>query len=176
MWKKLTAVATLAAGLLIGSVVPAEASNKPTKTEVPPFPVSWTIDSANCTQLPAGTTVTGSGMMTVETTTRVDQQGVTHVRFVAQAEGEASDQDGNAYVFRYANNYQIHNSVEQPHNYNGLMVDHFSLRGHGPAALSNGFTARGFEDFAVGTFGLDPISVHGDPFAFPSGPGLCDPP
>ena len=100
MWKKLTAVATLAAGLLIGSVVPAEASNKPTKTEVPPFPVSWTIDSANCTQLPAGTKVTGSGMMTVETTTRVDQQGVTHVRFVAQAEGEASDQDGNAYVFR----------------------------------------------------------------------------
>ena len=174
--KKLGAMVIAAATMLAtaASVLPAHAANNPSRSETS-FPVSWTVESANCTQIPAGTTVTGSGTMRVVTTTRVDVGGVQHERIDAHAEGSAVDQAGNQYSFRYDNILIIKNSLARPQVFNGLMVDAFGLHGHGPAAMTNGFTADFTEDRDALTAAITPRSVRGDPFAFPDIGGRCDP-
>ena len=175
--KKLGAIIIAAAATMIAtaaSVVPAHAANNPSRS-VTSHPVSWTIESANCTQIPAGTTVIGSGTITDVTTIRVDQSGVRHERTDSHAEGSAVDQDDNVYSFRYDSVATAQNSLASPQVFNGLFVDAFGLRGHGPAAMTNGFTADFTDDRNAGTFLINPRSVRGDPIAFPSGPSRCDP-
>ena len=79
------------------------------------------------------------------------------------------------YVFDYSNQSRVSNSVASPDIFTGLMTDHFSNSGSGPAKLNNGFVANvtfgpGEFDFAV-----DPISSFGDPLNFTDGTAACDP-
>ena len=104
--------------------------------------VSFVITSESCSNLPDGTTIEGSGTLKSITTTRTDANGITTVRNTSHARGTATDQDGNTYVFLYSNEFRVSNSAADPDMYSGLMTDHFSLSGPGPARLSNGFTAR----------------------------------
>ena len=138
------------------------------------FPVSFTITSDACSELPAGTTIEGSGTETSITRTRTDAGGLTTINNTSTARGTATDQAGNTYVFLYSNEFRVTNSAAEPGIFSGLMNDHFSLSGPGPAKLSNGFTARLETDFAT-FFDFDPIRANGDPISFPEGIAHCDP-
>ncbi len=135
--------------------------------------MSFVLTSETCSNLPAGTTIEGTGTEKSITRTRTDASGVTTIANTSIAHGTATDQDGNAYVFLYSNEFRVSNSTADPDLFTGLMNDHFSLSGPGPAKLSNGFTARITTDFLGFTF--DPIRAHGDPISFPEGIGHCDP-
>jgi hypothetical protein len=137
--------------------------------------VSFVISSDSCSELPDGTTIEGTGTSKSITTTRTDADGITTVRNTTHARGTATDQDGNTYVFLYSNEFRVSNSAADPTMYSGLMTDHFSLSGPGPAKLSNGFTAR-FTTDLEGFFNFfEPIHAHGDPISFPEGSAHCDP-
>jgi hypothetical protein len=136
-------------------------------------PVSFSLSSATCPNLPAGTTVNGSGP---EKSITVDKQrnGVETTINTTHAHGHATDQDGNAYVFNYSNHFRASNTTADPEVFSGKMVDSFSLAGRGPAKLHNGFLARFTTDFAT-FFNLQPIQSRGDPISFPDGAAHCDP-
>jgi hypothetical protein len=165
----LTALVT-AVGLVLSQGV---ADAAPGGATVERFPVSFVLTSETCSNLPAGTTIEGTGTEKSITRTRTDASGVTTIANTSIAHGTATDQDGNAYVFLYSNEFRVSNSTADPDLFTGLMNDHFSLSGPGPAKLSNGFTARITTDFVGFTF--DPIRAHGDPISFPEGIGHCDP-
>jgi hypothetical protein len=137
------------------------------------FPVSWELTSESCSNLPAGTTVEGTGTEKSITRTRTTAAGVTTVNNTTTATGTATDQDGNTYVFLYSNTFRVANSTADPGVFTGMMNDAFSLAGPGASRLSNGFTARITTDFE--TFLFDPIRTHGDPISFPEGEEHCDP-
>lgn len=144
------------------------------KTTVDSSPVSFTLSSATCSNLPNGTTVEGSGTET-SVTTVAERSGVTTVINSTHAFGTATDQDDRAYVFSYSNQFHVSNTVADPDLLTGIMTDHFSLSGSGPATLSNGFAANitASPDFSF--FSAEPINAHGDPIAFPEGTAHCDP-
>jgi hypothetical protein len=156
-----TAIALLA--------VPGAAAGSAT---VERFPVSWVLSSDTCSNLPAGTTVEGTGTMKSISRERTTAGGVTTLSNTSTATGTATDQDGNTYVFLYSNTFRASNSTTDPGVFTGIMNDAFSLAGPGPAKLSNGFTAR----ITITTFfRFDPIRAYGDPISFPEGEARCDP-
>jgi hypothetical protein len=160
-----------AVALVMGQGV---ADAAPSGATVESFPVSFVLTSETCSNLPAGTSVEGTGTEKSITRTRTDASGVTTIANTSIAQGTATDQDGNTYVFLYSNESRVSNSTADPDVFTGLMNDHFSLSGPGPAKLSNGFTARITTDF-VSFFTFDPIRANGDPISFPEGIGHCDP-
>ncbi len=135
--------------------------------------VGWTLESANCSTLPPGTTITGSGELTSKKTERT-KRGVTSLKFADHAEGTATDQNGNTYRWTYDNELSMENAPDWPLLFHGEMTDVFRLTG-GPIQLSNGFEAVTVEDQGAGTFAIYPESSYGDPFNFPTGPNRCDP-
>jgi hypothetical protein len=108
------------------------------------------------------------------TSERTDRNGVTTVMDTTHTRGTATDQAGNTYVFVYSNEFRVSNSTADPETFTGLMTDHFTLAGPGPARLSNGFTARLTTDLST-FFLFDPIHSVGDPISFPEGEAHCDP-
>jgi hypothetical protein len=163
-------------------------------TKTVTFPSPFTILSADCGYLPAGTTITATGFETSITTTRPGRDGVTTVKNRSHATGTAVDQNGNAYVFDYLNTFRVSNTVAVPGIYSGLMFDSFSLLpvesdesehagdsehgGHGLAHLRNGFVAIFTTDLnfsPTGFFNFQRISSFGDPISFPDGAAHCDP-
>ena len=138
------------------------------------FPVSFVLSSATCSNLPAGTTITGSGTGTSITTVRTDRSGVTTVMNTTHDHGTAVDQDGNTYVFDYSNEFRVSNSQEDAGTFTGMMTDHFSLAGSGPARLSNGFVTHWETDFSSFS-SFEPINSRGDPIDFATGAAHCDP-
>lgn len=152
------------------------ASSAAARPLVETFPVSFTMTSEMCSNLPEGTTIDGSGTMKSITTIRTNKGGVTTVMNASHAHGTATDQDGNTYVFDYSNEFLASNTVANPDLLSGRMTDHFSLSGRGPAKLNNGFVA-GFTaaaDFSFFSFDRV-ISSHGDPLGFAEGTPHCDP-
>jgi hypothetical protein len=73
---------------------------------------------------------------------RTHDNGVTTVANVTHEHGTATDQDSNTYVFNYNNEFRVSNTVAHRGVFSGLMIDTFSLAGHGPARLNNGFVAK----------------------------------
>lgn len=136
-------------------------------------PVSFSLSSAACPNLPPGTTVNGSGPETSITINQV-RGGVTTTINTTHANGQAIDQDGNRYVFNYSNHFRASNTLAAPDQFAGKMVDSFTLAGPGPAKLHNGFLATFTTDFAT-FFNLQPIQSRGDPIGFPDGEAHCDP-
>jgi hypothetical protein len=158
--------AILVAALLVA--LPAGAS-----ALVETFPVSFTLSSAQCSNLPSGTTLTGSGIAKSITIERTNTSGVTTVINATHAHGTSTDQAGNVYVFNYSNEFRVSNTVADPDVSTGLMTDHFSNSGSGPAKLNNGFVAN--VTFTPSSFSVVPISSFGDPLSFPDGAAHCDP-
>ena len=137
------------------------------------FPVNFTLSSATCSNLASGTTISGSGNAKSITTERTNASGVTTVINATHAHGTSTDQAGNVYVFDYSNEFRVSNTVASPDVFAGLMTDHFSNSGSGPAKLSNGFVAN--VTFTPTSFSVVPISSFGDPLSFPDGATHCDP-
>ena len=136
-------------------------------------PASFVLTSALCANLPASTTVNGTGVEKSITTSRTGRDGVTTIENSTHAHGTATDQNGNAYVFNYSNQFRVSNTVADPGTFTGVMTDTFSLAGSGPAKLTNGFFAIFTTDFNTASF--QPIRSHGDPIDFTSGSAHCDP-
>ena len=136
-------------------------------------PVSWTLTSEQCPNLPAGTELTGEGHELFTRKTRTDRLGVTHLLDTSKKHGAVVDNAGNTYRFDYLNTVWAvsSNGVD----FAGIMSDVFSVKGRGPATLRNGFVAQVQFDTAFTYFSADPIIQFGNPFQFPSGPGICDP-
>jgi hypothetical protein len=138
--------------------------------------VTWTLSWENCSMVPHGTVVEGTGEIDrgFSTTTR---RGITTERFDDRAEGTATDQDGNTYTWTYRNTLTVKNTAGEPDVFSGRMADRFRLSGDGPIKLSNGFRADYVEDRSTDpwTWGIYPRSSYGDPFNFPTGPNRCDP-
>jgi hypothetical protein len=134
---------------------------------------SFVLSSAACSNLPAGTTVNGAGPEKSITNERT-RRGVTTTINTTHAHGKATDQDGHRYVFNYSNHFRASNTVANPDQFSGKMVDSFSLAGRGPAKLHNGFLAKFTTDFTT-FFNFQPIHSRGDPISFPDGAAHCDP-
>ncbi len=166
----LPAIVVLVVGFGVGSALPVGASPL-----VETFPVSFTLSSATCSYLPDGTTITASGTEKSITTIRTDASGVTTITNATHAHGTATDQDLNVYVFDYSNEFRVSNTVAEPDLISGLMTDHFSLSGSGPATLNNGFVTRFTAGSDFSSFSATPISSFGDPISFPDGAAHCDP-
>lgn len=169
--KRLALVVTTITSLMLGTSAAVAADGGAT---VETFPVSFVLSSAACPNLPAGTTITGTGTEKSVTTTRIDASGVTTMGNSTHAKGTATDGAGNTYVFQYSNESRVSNTTAVPAVFSGLMTDHFSLSGPGPAKLSNGFVANIRTDFSS-FFSFDPINSRGDPIDFATGAAICDP-
>ena len=135
-------------------------------------PVSWTITTAGCLSLPAGTTLNGTGTETQIANTLTDG-AVTTMIVTTHGFGTATDQMGNSYVWNYANHFRAANSAAQPEVFLGQMVDHFSLAGSGPSHITAGFLAD--LNFGPTSASFTPVHVVGDPVSFPDGNAHCDP-
>jgi hypothetical protein len=166
--KRLAAATITALALMTVGAQAAEASSGAT---IVTSAVSFILTSDTCSNLPAGTILTGVGTERSITTTLV-RQGVTTLINSTHAQGTATDQDSNRYVFSYSNEFRA--SEGTAGLFTGGMTDHFSLAGNGPATLSNGFVADIATDFST-FFNLEPINSHGDPISFPDGQAHCDP-
>jgi hypothetical protein len=168
--KRVAAITIAALGLAVGvgSAVGADGG-----ATIDTFPVSFTVTSAQCSNLPSGATLNGAGTEKSITRTRT-VKGVTTISNTSIAHGTATDQTGNTYVFEYNNTFNVSNTVANPAVFSGQMQDHFSLAGGGPAKLSNGFVAAFTTDFGT-FFSFVPKTSHGDPIDFSTGAAHCDP-
>jgi hypothetical protein len=163
-------LALVPAVLVIAVVAALPAGASPVRTER-----TFTLTSETCPNLATGTILEGTGIESSITIERTNASGVTTIINATHTHGTSTDQDGNVYVFDYSNESRVSNSVASPDVFTGLMTDHFSNSGGGPAKLNNGFVANvtfgpGEFDFAV-----DPISSFGDPLNFDDGTAACDP-
>ena len=157
--KRLATVVLAVAALALGGTSALAANGGATIEE---DPVVFVLTSADCQNLPPGTTVTGTGTQKSITTVRTDNNGITTIANNTTAQGTAIDQAGNTYVFNYANNFRISNSASTPGVFSGRMTDSFSLAGNGPARLSNGFQGIFTTDFL--TFAtIDELNSRGNP-------------
>jgi hypothetical protein len=163
-------LALVPAVLVIALVVALPAAASPS---IVTTPRTFELSSEQCSNLADGTKLTGSGIEKAIESVRTNASGVTTIINATHTHGTSTDQDGNVYVFDYSNEFRISNTVASPDVFTGLMTDHFSNSGSGPAKLNNGFVAN--VTFTATSFSAVPISSHGDPFSFPFGPGLCDP-
>src|SRR5436853_1100161 len=158
---KRLAVAIAVAVVAMSTIGVASASAASSGAATDTFPVSFVLSSTGCGNLPANTTVNGTGVEKSITITRTGHDGVTTIGNSPQAHSTAVDQNGNAYVFNYSNQYRVSNTVADPATFTGVMTDTFSLAGHGPARLTNGFRAIFTTDFT--TIAFQPIRSSGDP-------------
>jgi len=135
--------------------------------------VTFEIRSENCSKLPPGTTINGTGTLTSITWT-TKRRGHRTVTNSSVAPGTATDQAGNQYTFLYSNQFRVTNKRARPKVYSGTMVDVFQLQGTGPATLSNGFVAKYKTDLGD-LQRIRPIDQFGDPYDFEAGAARCDP-
>ena len=134
----------------------------------------FTMTSLDCSELPAGTTIEGTGTGVSVTSESTNADGVTTVMNTTHIAGTATDQAGNTYRFNYSNHYRIANTGPTDPVLSGIMVDAFSLVGNGPAHLSNGFRAVFTIDPSAG-FSFEELTSRGDPIDFATGEAHCDP-
>jgi hypothetical protein len=160
--------AILVATLVVAT--PAQAS-----PVIETFEVGFTLSSATCSNLASGTTLIGEGTGRSITTERTNASGVTTSMNATHIHGTSTDQAGNVYVFDYSNESRVSNTTADPNIFSGLMTDHFSNSGSGPATLNNGFVANITVSADFSTFVVMPISSFGDPLGFPDGEVHCDP-
>jgi hypothetical protein len=165
-------LALVPAVLIVALVVALPATASPS---IVTTPSSFTLSAEQCPNLASGTTLEGSGIEKAIETVRTDANGVTTIINATHTHGSTTDQDGNVYVFDYSNEFRVSNTLASPDVFTGLMTDHFSNSGPGPAKLSNGFVAN--VTFGPGEFDftVDPISSFGDPLNFDDGSARCDP-
>jgi hypothetical protein len=163
----------LAATTVVALLFPSIAMGSGWETTVEKVPGEFVLSSEQCPNLPAGTTITGTGTGTSVTKLRTDSRGTTSVYNLTVTPGRATDQAGNRYHFLYRNSFLVSMAASES-LFTGEMKDAFKLQGGGPARLRNGFVANFTTNFAD-VFTLDPISEFGDPLDFETGAAICDP-
>jgi hypothetical protein len=163
----------LAAVAAVVLLLPGGAQAKRTERTIESAPVSFEIKSENCSKLPPGTTINGTGTLT-STTWTTKRRGHRTVTNSSLAPGTATDQAGNQYMFLYSNQFRVSNTRRRSQVYSGVMIDVFTLQGTGPATLSNGFLAKFTTDFGD-LQRIRRIDAFGDPFDFEAGTARCDP-
>ena len=170
-------VISLIASITVSVASTSQAAAADGGATIDTFPVTFTISSAQCGHLPAATMINGSGTEKSVTTTRTDQNGVTTIENSTHAQGTATDDRGNTYVFNYSNSSRVSNTVAHPDRFSGAMTDAFSLAGNGPAQLHNGFVAWFTTDSSFSSVTWRVRMSHGDPISFATGPVVphCDP-
>lgn len=139
------------------------------------FDVSWTLTDAQCSFVPPGTKIDGTGSLVVVFTESTNRRGETTWDFDARAHGSATDQDGNVYEWRYHNILRETNTVAEPDVFTGPTTDAFRLKGDGPIRLRNGFRAVVTDDYGAGTVVFNNLTSFGDPFDFVNIRNRCDP-
>ena len=132
----------------------------------------FVLTSATCSNLPSGTTLIGEGSGMSVTNERISPSGVVTISNATHIHGISSDQAGNVYVYNYSNSFRVSNSIANPGVFTGMMTDHFSNSGSGPAKLNNGFVAN---IQLIPTIVVEPIHSFGDPLSFPDAAPHCDP-
>jgi hypothetical protein len=160
--------AAVAAAALVATSGSAAHAGGPERGE---YDTAWTVTSSNCTQIPEGTVLTGTGSGHFKNNVRTRADGTSIVNGLAHASGTAADQDGNVYTWTYTNNFVgeiVGGTVT------GRMVDSFTVGGSGPAAYTTGFQADVVEVIGV-SWDATPNWVRGDPFDFEADMGRCDP-
>jgi hypothetical protein len=163
----------LAATAVVAFLFPSTAMAGGWETTVEKVSEQFVLSSAQCPNLPTGTTVTGAGTGTSVTKVKTDSSGTTSFSNLTVIPGRATDQAGNRYQFFYRNSFLVSKSASES-LFTGEMVDLFMLRGSGPAELRNGFVAN-LTTNLVDVFIFDPISEFGDPIDFETGAAICDP-
>jgi len=146
---RIAGVVAIAGALLLGPGVAVAPAAPPAQR-----PVAWTLTAAQCPNLPAGTTVTGTGTLQEVQGGRVSNEHAT---------GTATDQAGNVYRWSYSFRAVSRSGDSE------LWVDHFVVAGAGPARLNNGFVA------VISPDGADVIHEFGDPVNFETLTAICDP-
>jgi hypothetical protein len=167
--KRLVPAAVAAVVMLLPGAAQAKQTERKTETS----PVTFVIKSENCSMLPRGTTINGTGTLTSITWT-TKRRGHRTVTNSSVATGTATDQAGNQYTFVYSNQFRVSNTKGRSRVYSGIMVDVFTLQGTGPATLSNGFLANFTTNFGDLTR-IRPIDAFGDPIDFEALAAHCDP-
>ena len=165
--RRLAVISAILVGTLIVAI-PAQASPL-----IETFEAGFTLSSATCSNLASGTTLTGEGIGRSISTERTSASGVTTIMNATHIHGTSTDQAGNVYVFDYSNEFRVSNTIADPGVFSGLMTDHFSNSGSGPAKLNNGFVAN--ITFIDDSVLVTPISSFGDPLDFTTGAPHCDP-
>jgi hypothetical protein len=168
--KRLAIAAVAVLVLAVGAVSASAANGGMTETRH----VSFVLSSDTCPNLAEGTVVEGSGIETSTTVVRTDHHGITTITNSTRTEGTATDQHGNTYTFLYLNSFRVSNTLDDPGVFSGPMFDSFTLSGHGPANLANGFVAIFTTDFDT-LVSFEPIHSFGDPIDFATGEARCDP-
>lgn len=163
----------LAATTVVALLFPSIAMAGGWETSVEKVPADFVMSSGQCPNLPAGTTITGSGTGTSITKVRTDSSGTTSVYNLTVTPGRATDQAGTEYHFLYRNSFLVSKTATES-LFTGEMVDVFKLQGGGPARLRNGFVAN-LTTNLFDVFLFDPISQFGDPIDFTTGAAICDP-
>ena len=125
-----TGLVTLAMTLGVAGALATGATGQPPEETATAAPVSFTLSSPPCGDLPAGTTVTGTGTSRTKTQVSVEE-GVYRIRVDTEATGTATDNVGRTYRFDYENNFRISFKTLPAE---GVMKDHFRLipNGAGP--------------------------------------------
>jgi hypothetical protein len=167
--KRLIPAAVAGAVLL----VPGTALAQKTERTVETNPATFQILAANCSELPAGTTIDGTGSLTSVTWTTKHRR-ITTVTNMSTATGTATDQAGGQYAFVYSNSFRVTNTRKRPRVFKGVMTDYFALTGAGTVQLSNGFLARYTTNLSDRNEFV-PIDAFGDPIDFAQGTARCDP-
>jgi hypothetical protein len=144
------------------------------------LPVSFSLSSTStngvpggCPFMPAGLTITWSGLEKSVTVVRTGADGLTTVQNTSHASGEATDQNGNTYAFNYSNEFRVTQTSVGSDLFSGTMTDHFSLAGNG-LTLVNGFNS-GLTTDLVDVFIFDNTNSRGDPIDFATVAPHCDP-
>jgi hypothetical protein len=138
--------------LLVLTLAPAAVSAAP-QTQ---FPVNFTIDADNCSDITSD--VTGSGVWREVTNTRVGKDGLTYVTYNSTATGTAVDEQGTTYRFNYSNQ-QTYALPADGSPFQIRMSDQFNLVGAGGAnQIHVGFmaliTVTTPGDFSTASFDL----------------------
>jgi hypothetical protein len=167
--KRLVPAAVAAVVMLLPGAAQAQRTERTTETS----PATFEIKSENCSMLPPGTTINGTGTLTSITWT-TKRRGDRTVTNSSLATGTATDQAGNQYTFLYSNQFRVSNTKARPRVYSGVMVDVFTLQGTGPATLSNGFLAN-YTTNLGDLQRIRPINAFGDPIDFEAVTARCDP-
>jgi hypothetical protein len=146
----------------------------------PPTPVkveavSFTMTSQQCSELPKGVTVKGSGTKRTWATSSTDANGVTHDSSVSVISGAATDNKGGKYWFDYHDSYNASHTAPP---YVALLTDHFDLVKRGSLAgivhaMFVGELTVTSEDPFTATF--KPTFALGDPLEFATFTPHCDP-
>ena len=102
-------------------LLPGPAEAKRTERTIETTPVTFEIKSENCSKLPPGTTINGTGTLTsiTWTTKRRGHRTVTNSEL---ATGTATDQAGNQYTFLYSNQFRVSNTRPRRQVYSGIMI------------------------------------------------------